>query len=345
VERGFRCTDSLPASQPSLPIPVVYRDFIRFDLAPHGHPDFDNLNGGESGIVKPLLGTDGGKPVYASAGTTATTHGAAYFDQWYRDAPEVNRTVVDHLTVRLTDAGSYLFDSASFFPLDGRGWQGDGGIEPSRNDGAGRPHNFSFTSELRYWFSFAGGELLEFRGDDDVWVFVNRHLAVDLGGVHSALPGSVTLDPGRAQAFGLADGGVYEVVVFQAERHVTASNYKLTLRGFNAPKSVCDWTCGDGIATRFEVCDDGVNDGGPGGCLPGCLGRGPYCGDAQVDTALGEVCDDGVNLGAYGACAPGCRSIRRCGDGLLQVEAGEECDDGNTTPGDGCDATCHVEIN
>lgn len=30
-----------------------------------------------------------------------------------------------------------------------------------------------------------------------------------------------------------------------------------------------------------------------------------------------------------------------CGDGL--VGSAEECDDGNTTPGDGCDATCHVE--
>ncbi len=32
-----------------------------------------------------------------------------------------------------------------------------------------------------------------------------------------------------------------------------------------------------------------------------------------------------------------------CGDSLVQ--AGEECDDGNTTPGDGCDATCQLEGN
>jgi cysteine-rich repeat protein len=118
----------------------------------------------------------------------------------------------------------------------------------------------------------------------------------------------------------------------------------LTLRGFNAPKSVCRSTCGDHIVTRFEVCDDGVNDGRYGGCLPGCLGRGPHCGDKHVDADAGELCDDGANLGGAGSCAPGCGSIRRCGDGLLEPAAGEQCDDGNTTPGDGCNSTCGVEI-
>jgi cysteine-rich repeat protein len=122
------------------------------------------------------------------------------------------------------------------------------------------------------------------------------------------------------------------------------SNYRLTLKGFNAPKSSCAWRCGDGIVTRYEACDDGVTDGGYGGCLPGCLARGPYCGDRTVDTASGEVCDDGVNGGTYGHCAPGCKSLPRCGDGVLQPDAGESCDDGNTVSEDGCSSLCLVEI-
>ena len=35
--------------------------------------------------------------------------------------------------------------------------------------------------------------------------------------------------------------------------------------------------------------------------------------------------------------------LSRCGDGFLDTGAGEVCDDGNTTPGDGCSATCTIE--
>ena len=336
VEAGFVCADLTPAAQPSLAIPVVYRDFLPFG-SPGGHIDFENGNASEPGIVAPLLGPTG-KPVYAAGAGSPTTHGATVFDQWYRDTAGVNRTAADRLVVTRDATGSYVFDSNDFFPLDGRGWQSDG-TEPSRFG-----HNFNFSSELRYWFNFAGNESLDFRGDDDVWVFINGHLAVDLGGVHGPQSGSVTLDATQSAQLGLADGGVYEAVVFQAERHTSGSSYRLTLRGFNAPRSSCNWRCGDGIVTRYEACDDGINDGRYGGCRPGCLARGGYCGDAMVDVDGGELCDDGMNTGGPNQCAPGCKARSGCGDGLLQTQLGEQCDDGNTTPGDGCDAVCQIEL-
>jgi hypothetical protein len=76
------------------------------------------------------------------------------------------------LFLNMTLAGTtYTFDSqGAFFPIDGMGW---GNFEnPS--------HNYNFTTETRAWFQYKGGESLEFFGDDDTWIFINKKLAVDL---------------------------------------------------------------------------------------------------------------------------------------------------------------------
>jgi fibro-slime domain-containing protein len=175
-------------------------------------------------------------------------------------------------------------------------------------DEPGKPkHNFSFTSEVRYWFQYDAKKTytLDFTGDDDVWVFINRKLAVDLGGIHTAAQGSVTFGAGMPAKFGLTDGQVYEVAVFQAERQTYGSSYRLTLSGFNAAPSDCKPICGDGILGLGEECDDGKNVGGYGNCAPGCK-LGEYCGDGIVQMDH-EDCDDGVNIGK--PCPSGCKRL------------------------------------
>lgn len=210
---------------------------------------------------------------------------------------------VDGIPGALDDGGETAAVSTSEYGMDGTTYtQG-----VADGTGANPNHNFAFTSEVTYWFQYdaAVSATLTFFGDDDVWVFVNGKLAVDLGGLHQAISGSVTIGSGTAATYGLEAGKVYQIKVFHAERKPKGSTFRLTLSGFSTSRSDCKSDCGDGIIGFGEECDDGVNDGGYNECGADCK-LGSYCGDGVVDP--GEDCDDGRDNATSG-CGNACRKV------------------------------------
>ena len=186
------------------------------------HRDFERLCCGDTrGAVASSIGTDQ-KPVYAGTGPTNGTNngselmsGPAEFNEWYRNVDAVNSPFIIYFFFVPSAGGVYTFHSSSFFPLDDKGWGNQN-----------RNHNFHFTTELHTQFQYRGGETFHFTGDDDVWVFINGRLAIDLGGVHSAEDAEVSLDA-RATEFVIEKGKVYPLELFQAERHTSASNFRI----------------------------------------------------------------------------------------------------------------------
>jgi fibro-slime domain-containing protein len=373
IETGWTCNDLTQAPASTLVIPVLYRDMLYSGTTSPGmgHPDFEAfITGVVTGLVNPQLGADS-EPVWASngpSGNQALTS-AADFCWWYHqtgcggpattnpfdklvylDATS-NPTALT-LTAQGTGSSVYQFDNQKFYPLDGLGWNAGATPQTGTDCDGTTGHNFSFTSELHYPFTYLASApvaTFDFTGDDDVYGFINGQLVIDLGGVHSAANASVTLDAAEATLLGLTDGGMYSIDMFQAERHTCASTYKLTLAGFVHTTSQCATVCGDGIVAGAEQCDNGVNNGSYGGCNADCT-LAPYCGDDKVQTPP-EQCDDGSNEATYGGskeeCGPGCKWAPYCGD---DVKNGPEaCDQGasnkpsSTAYGpDVCTTTCAV---
>lgn len=155
-----------------------------------------------------------GVPDYVGLGIGATD--AANFARWFTDSPGFNLSTPASITLDETAPGSGVFryTNPSFFPLDGLLFGNQG-----------RSNNFHFTLHLQGTTTFALTDTFTFGGDDDLWVYINDLLVMDLGGVHGFE--TSTISGATLAALGLTPGVPYDLDIFFAERHTSASNFNV----------------------------------------------------------------------------------------------------------------------
>ena len=253
------------------------------------HIDFQNRNSVDPNAVELELDAHG-RPVLSSDDGTLSIESQDSFYQWYRTIEGINEAIqIDlELVADPSNPSLYTFGSSSFFPIDG---------ELLGNEG--RSHNYHFTFMVHARFTYVPGQVFTFTGDDDVWLFINGALVIDLGGVHGAMTDSVSLDD-VAEEIGLVPDGVYDFNFFFAERHTTQSNCFITTSlAFTEAKLEDD----DQVETNIDNCPYVSNDDQSD--IDDDL-RGDLCDNCpempnfrQVDVdfdGVGDLCDNCINL-------------------------------------------------
>ena len=137
---------------------------------------------------------------------------------------------------------------------------------------AQRNQHYCFESHAK--FTFKKGLRFSFRGDDDIWVFIDNRLAVDLGGTHLAAPGYVDLDYFFKDT-DVQPGDEKDLDIFFCDRRTTMSNVRIKTNMYiQQKKSITSKetkTAGNKDESSFSLCYVQTGDGS---CVSALAGGG-----------------------------------------------------------------------
>lgn len=151
-------------------------------------------------------------------------------------------------------------DESGFYPLENLGYEQPGLLTATSkvNNGA-KNGGFTLRGESQFVYNKASNLYFTFTGDDDVYMYINGTLALDLGGAHGRNSKTVNLNNLDATKYGLKEGQVATFTFFYMERCSDAStfgietNMELVQRAINVEKKAYDTSYANEYASGTAV--------------------------------------------------------------------------------------------
>lgn len=226
----------------------------------------DNVKGGTYTLPIYGMATD----VFNKMILRQSDDGTYYYLDCYVDDGQV---VLDKENKAIYNGDSGYTDGTKFFyPLTGEGYDkylGDTtDMQPqttvdTENDWypVGANGNFTLKGEAQFIYRKADNLYFTFSGDDDVYLFINNKLALDIGGSHWPVEKTINLNELSAE-YGLEEGQVATFTFFYMERCSDASNFsiktniELAQRAINVEKKAYDTSYANEYASGTAVIND-----------------------------------------------------------------------------------------
>lgn len=154
-------------------------------------------------------------------------------------------------------------DESGFYPLEDLGYEQSGLLTATSkvNNGA-KNGSFTLRGESQFVYKEASNLYFTFTGDDDVYMYINGTLALDLGGAHGRNSKTVELNKLDPMKYGLVEGQVATFTFFYMERCSDAStfgietNMELVQRAINVEKKAYDTSYANEYASGTAVIND-----------------------------------------------------------------------------------------